>query len=104
MKDINYFVAKSSDDNCIYDQADPRVAQRVRSKRQGGCNSITSQRRRQTNRNLVRARKMMRTGHRQGDGVGGCSSGVVCEIEIVGRSFLSAGGHAHFRMYFWESL
>ena len=29
-------------------------------------------------------RKVMRAGHRQGGGVGGCSLGVVCEMDIVG--------------------
>ena len=30
---------------------------------------------------------VMRPGHRQGGGVGGCSSGVVCENHIVGSEF-----------------
>ena len=50
--------------------------------RQGG-NSTTSQRRRQTGRNLTRVGKVMRDGHRQGGGVRGCSSGVVRENKIV---------------------
>ena len=54
-----------------YDQSDPRVAQRVRSKRQDERNSTSSQRRRQTSSNLVRMLKVMRVGHRQGGGVGG---------------------------------
>ena len=54
-----------------YDQSDPRVAQRVRSKRQDERNSISSQRRRETGSNLVRALKVMRVGHRHGGGVGG---------------------------------
>ena len=29
----------------------------------------------------------MRAGHRQGDGIGACSSGVVCEINIVQSEF-----------------
>ena len=60
-------------DECILydDQSDPRVAQRVRSKRQDERNSTSSQRRHQTSSNLVRARKVMRVGHRQGGGVGG---------------------------------
>ena len=55
----------------IYDQPDPRVAQRVRSKRQDERNSTSSQRRRQTSSNLMRVRKVMRVGHQQGGGVGG---------------------------------
>ena len=58
---------------CIlyYDESDPRVAQRVRSKRQNERNSTSSQRRRQMSSNLVRVLKVMKVGHRQGGGVGG---------------------------------
>ena len=31
--------------------------------------------------------EVKRAGHRQGGGVGGCSSGAVCEINIVGSEF-----------------
>ena len=42
----------------------------------------------------------MRAGHRQGGGVGGCSSGVVCENHLVGSEF-SEGmrTHAHTRSH-----
>ena len=64
-------ITKLSNDNNIYDQADPRVAQRVRSNRQDEWNSTSWQRRRQTSSNLVRVRKVMRVGHGQGGGVRG---------------------------------
>ena len=34
---------------------------------------------------------MMRVGHRQGGGVGGCSSGIVREITIIGWEFSECG-------------
>ena len=47
----------------------------------------------------------MRAGHRQGGGIGGCSSGVVRENNIVGSDFLSAGGHTHtFRISAGEAF
>ena len=60
-------------DECTlcFDQSDPRVAQRVRSKGQDVRNSTSSQSRRETSSYLVRVRKVMRAGHRQGGGVGG---------------------------------
>ena len=36
----------------------------------------------------------MRAGHRQGGGVGGCSSGVICENHLVGSEF-SEGMRTH---------
>ena len=58
---------------CIlyYDQSDPQVARRVRSRRQDERNSTSLQRRRETSSNLVRVFKVMRVGHRQGGGVKG---------------------------------
>ena len=101
MKDI-YKATKSSNVNCIYDQSDPRVAQRVRSKRRDERNSTASPRQRQTSWNLVGVRKMMRARHPQGGGVGGCSSGVVCENHLVHSEFSEgmrthAGTHTLFK-------
>ena len=64
----------------IYDQTDTRVAQR----RPQGC-ARRGRRRGTAHRqqaapnelNLERVGKAMRAGHRQGGGVGGCSSGLV---------------------------
>ena len=57
MKDI-YMITTSTNVYYIYDQSDPRVAQRVRSKRQDERNS-TSHRPHQKSSNLVRERKVM---------------------------------------------
>ena len=83
---------------CIlyYDQSDPRVAQRMRSKRQDERNSTSPQRRRQTSSNLVRVRKVMRVGHPQGGHVGGVRQ-KLCENHLVGSDLLCAGGHTHAR-------
>ena len=54
-----------------------------RTKAQEG-NNTTSQTRRQTSWNLVRVGKVMRAGYRLGGVVGGCSSGVVWEDNILG--------------------
>ena len=75
--------------NIILHQSDPRVAQRVRSKRQDERNSTSSQRWRQTSSNLVIVRKVMRVGHRQGGGVGGVRQA----SSLVGSEFLSYSGH-----------
>ena len=78
-----------------YDQTDPRVAQRVRSKRQDERNSTSSQRRHQTSSNLVRARKVMEERHRQAGGVGGVrQASLTCENHIVGSKLLSKRTHA----------
>ena len=42
----------------------------------------------------MEVRKVMRADHRQGGGVGGCSSGVVCENDLVGSEF-SEGMRTH---------
>ena len=60
---------------------------RVCPNRQEERNSTASQRRRQTSHSLARVAKVVRAGRRQGDGVGGCSSGVICEMDIVGSEF-----------------
>ena len=45
---------------------------------------------------LARGGKVVRAGRRQGDGVGGCSSGAVCEIDTVGSEFSECrGAHIH---------
>ena len=82
MKDV-YMVAKYTNVYYIYDQSHPRVAQRVRSKRQDELNSTSSQRRRQMSSNLVRLPKVMRVGHPHGGGVGGVPSGVIYENHLV---------------------
>ena len=64
----------------------------------------TSGAKREVKPKLVRVRKVMRGGPRQGGGVGGCSSGVVCEKHIVGSDFLGAGGHTHVSNIRWGSL
>ena len=56
---------------------------RVCSTRQQG-NSTTSQGRRQTSWTLARAGKVIRSGHPQGGGIKGCSSGVIWETSILG--------------------
>ena len=74
-------VTKSSNTHYFYDQSGPRVALRVRSKRQDERNSTSSQRRRQKSWNLVGVRRVMRAHnvgvrkvmiarHLQGGGVG----------------------------------
>ena len=48
----------------------------------------------------------MTAGHRQGGGVGGCSSGVVCENHLIGSDFSEGMGthaHTHFDIR-WGSL
>ena len=88
-------VTKSTNVYYIYDQSDPRVAHRVRSKKQDERNSTSSQEAAPNELNLVRVRKVMRTGHRQGGGVRGCSSGVVYENHLVGLEFPHACGSVH---------
>ena len=69
-----------------YSWGSTQTAVRACSTRQEG-NSTTSQRRRQTSWNLARVGIVMRAGHQQGGGVGGCSSGVVWENNIAGSEF-----------------
>ena len=67
-----------------------------RTKAQEEGNNTTSQTRRQTSWNLARVGKVMRAGHRQGGGVGGCSSGVIWE-NIVGSEVSECRRtHTHF--------
>ena len=82
-------------DECIlyYDQSDPRVAQRVRSKRQDERKS-TPQRRHQTSPNLVRVRKVIRVGHGQGGGVGVFVRRHL-QIHLLGSELLSESGRTH---------
>ena len=65
---------------------------RVLTRQEG--NSAAWQRRRETSWNLASVGKVMRAGHRQGGGVGGCSSGVVRENKIVVPE-LSKGKRTH---------
>ena len=80
-------VTKSSNVYYLYDQSDPRVAQRVRSKRQDERNNSTSHGSGVKGAETWGVRKVRRASHRQGGGVEGCSSGVVCENRIVGSKF-----------------
>ena len=79
-----------------YDQPEPRVAQTRGCARRGRTSGTANHQRGGAKRaqNLVRVGKVMRVGHRQGHGVGGCSSGVVRENHIVGSEF-SEGMRTH---------
>ena len=74
---------------CIlyYDQSDPRVAQRVRSKRKDEQKNTSSQRRQQTSSNLVRVPKVMRVGYRQRGGVGAVRQALFAKSTSYVRSF-----------------
>ena len=91
---------KATNVSYINDQSDPRVAQRVRSKRQDEWNSTYIITEAAPNElKLGRDAHSDEAGHRQGGGVGGCSSGVACENHLVGPEF-SEGmqTHAHIAL------
>ena len=52
---------------------------------------------------MARVGEVVRAGRRQGGGVGGCSSGAVCEIDIVSSEF-SERRRAHTHTLFKYSL